>query len=914
MISKMKISIIAITLVLVSCFSTMAIETKETRQSIGELDYYLENGYEKNIFWLFSDANWIKRWHLAEQSRVGGGGNQFNMADLNTSFSSSNSPMKFEFPWQHRSFAPPSEHPNYDLGLTATYDSEITPYVNITVNTNYIAGKTVHLEIRFDCDGDGIDETKAQFEPFTTTNNFQQTGIWTEEFIRAESTGYTNGAPGNMEGGYIELAFWRADGITDQTNTAIDEDWLSIYCGAFNKTSWLALPYKWEEIDPIAVIDPDPDQIGEDWWCEPQFDPNPIHHDGYVTNVSVTLWANNSYSPIGATIETAIWQFNRDDDDDGWYTNVDGYAYGILTNYTFERPGIYWIQLSVTDQHGLTGWCDHWINISQNEGIPPVLESLLIEPNPALVNTPVYFFVHADDDDGHATLPTARIHYQWDFDGDGHWDTNASVDFHSPHYTYDTPGTYDVSVKIFDGPVSNEQTLNITETHPLIIKNNEEPVVDFTVASDFNTAHYPEDTGILAMIGDKITFNFSGCYDPDNLPGYNKTKNLKIEIDWDDHSEINTTYDNEPDVEHEYMEGGPNNRYDVSISITDGENINEIIFTVHIDVPPVADAGPPEMGTEVFSSEELVADDVVVFDGSGSYDPNDDLNGNKSIDEGEIDNCIYSWDFGDNSTSPASPEPYASHSYDEPRTYTATVTVTDIRGQTDKDTVKVYILTPNNLPIAQFEIGEEKTTFNTLETILFDAEDSYDPDDEIGGHIIRYYWNFGDGNTSTDTNPSHNYADDGEYVVTLEVEDDRHDKSISITKTLTINNQKPIAKIGKVADVDEDYDKDKPYIFTSESTDIDGVVVNFYWEVDGKMIQDWSNSPELNHTFTEFGKYVLSLKVKDDDGAISEAINKTINVPEQRDIETPGFGIGITMTAITLALIIVAEVKRKRRR
>jgi PKD repeat protein len=40
-----------------------------------------------------------------------------------------------------------------------------------------------------------------------------------------------------------------------------------------------------------------------------------------------------------------------------------------------------------------------------------------------------------------------------------------------------------------------------------------------------------------------------------------------------------------------------------------------------------------------------------------------------------------------------------------------------------------------------------------------------------GGPIVSWLWNFGDGNTSTQQNPSHTYAAQGTYTVTLTVED-----------------------------------------------------------------------------------------------------------------------------------------------
>jgi PKD repeat protein len=48
------------------------------------------------------------------------------------------------------------------------------------------------------------------------------------------------------------------------------------------------------------------------------------------------------------------------------------------------------------------------------------------------------------------------------------------------------------------------------------------------------------------------------------------------------------------------------------------------------------------------------------------------------------------------------------------------------------------------------------------ETITFNAASSYDPN---GGTIVSYEWDFGDGTTSDQQNPTHRYAQEGSYTV-----------------------------------------------------------------------------------------------------------------------------------------------------
>ncbi len=85
--------------------------------------------------------------------------------------------------------------------------------------------------------------------------------------------------------------------------------------------------------------------------------------------------------------------------------------------------------------------------------------------------------------------------------------------------------------------------------------------------------------------------------------------------------------------------------------------------------PPVAHAGPD---LEAFENSS------VTFDASGSSDP-----------DGQI--ASYRWDFGDGTAPETTTGPYIGHSYGQPGTYTAELTVTDDDGATAVDTATVQV-------------------------------------------------------------------------------------------------------------------------------------------------------------------------------------------------------------------------------
>ena len=53
--------------------------------------------------------------------------------------------------------------------------------------------------------------------------------------------------------------------------------------------------------------------------------------------------------------------------------------------------------------------------------------------------------------------------------------------------------------------------------------------------------------------------------------------------------------------------------------------------------------------------------------------------------------------------------------------------------------------------------------------VAFDSSGSTDPD----GSIVGYSWNFMDGSSSAEANPSHEFSVPGSYLVTLTVTDDQ---------------------------------------------------------------------------------------------------------------------------------------------
>ncbi|WP_144393877.1 S8 family serine peptidase [Pleionea sediminis] len=121
----------------------------------------------------------------------------------------------------------------------------------------------------------------------------------------------------------------------------------------------------------------------------------------------------------------------------------------------------------------------------------------------------------------------------------------------------------------------------------------------------------------------------------------------------------------------------------------------------------------------------------------------------------------WSWDFGDgNSSSDENP----SHTYASAGSYTVTLTVEDDDGATDRIAQSVTV--EDNTPDNQAPSADFTSSARDLSVQFQDQSDDRD------GNVVGWAWDFGDGNTSSDQNPVHDYANAGTYTVTLTVTDD----------------------------------------------------------------------------------------------------------------------------------------------
>jgi PKD repeat protein len=391
------------------------------------------------------------------------------------------------------------------------------------------------------------------------------------------------------------------------------------------------------------------------------------------------------------------------------------------------------------------------------------------------------------------------VKYQWDLDGDGNFDAKGSKIEH----IYEERGIYNVTLRVLDS-IGNTDfdviTVNVLNHEPIVSfyldptqGTVEDPIYfydnstdldgqnlfwvwefgDGSISTQKNSIHTYTDKGIFTVTL-TVTDNEEGqasrtmqiniinlppkadFLPPEGVP------NVRSEVQFTDTSvdpegkaltyywefgDGDTSEQRNP--VHIYSSSGTMN---VRLTVTDDEgesNTKTRSLTVFPNVRPLADF--------LFSPEDASINDVINFL-------------DRSIDEdGYVE--YWEWDFGDGSTSI---QPDTDHKYSDKGSFYATLTVTDNDG--NQDAVTKIITIKNLSPTADFTVSSTEVEID--ETVQF-TDKSSDPEEKT----LLYQWEFGDGLSSTQRNPQHDYSEPGQYTVELTVTDDEratNTKSIMI--------------------------------------------------------------------------------------------------------------------------------------
>jgi cytochrome c len=160
--------------------------------------------------------------------------------------------------------------------------------------------------------------------------------------------------------------------------------------------------------------------------------------------------------------------------------------------------------------------------------------------------------------------------------------------------------------------------------------------------------------------------------------------------------------------------------------------------------------------------------------------------------DGPASQLTYLWDFDDGGSNAFGRN--AQHTYMEPGTYTATVTVTDGEGAFDTAEVVVTVNNPpGNVPPNVQAAADPRSGAAPLPVRFTSA--ATDPD----GDQVSTVWDFGDGVQAGGANITHTYTTPGTYAATVTVTDPRgatDTDSVQITVTATAGQGAPPPQVG----------------------------------------------------------------------------------------------------------------------
>ena len=258
------------------------------------------------------------------------------------------------------------------------------------------------------------------------------------------------------------------------------------------------------------------------------------------------------------------------------------------------------------------------------------------------------------------------------------------------------------------------------------------------------------------------------------------------------------------------------------------------------------------------SSDHVLTGETVVFDATTS-----------SIEDDAI--VSYRWDFdGDGAFDLTSSESTLEYAFaDHGLTMVTVQAVSRTDATALSNAVQIHVV--NRAPTADFI----SAGFAIERTALAFTDLSTDTD----GEVVRWLWSFGDGTTSTQSNPVHTYTETGEYVVTLTVTDDDGDTSAWIAPPILVTNAAPVASFAVRQSATAD---GHAITLIDESNDPSsgGEIVHVAWDF-GDGTYDVAGSPDgegiYDHVYSATGTYTITLYVIDNDGTMATT-TRTVHV------------------------------------
>lgn len=495
-------------------------------------------------------------------------------------------------------------------------------------------------------------------------------------------------------------------------------------------------------------------------------------------------------------------------------------------------------QLEISDAAGsVTGTLNGWaIEIAPESCEEQPVASFTATPNPAVPGATVYFDAAASTGGNNTEI----VHYEWDLDGDGTFETDTGQTPTTTH-VYTVKGTYPAAVRVTDSTgASDERVQGISIT--------ERPVASMTItpSSPFSLVN--------------TSFDATASTDSDGTI-------VRYEWDLDGDGTFEVDAGNIATITRLFGTAGSR---DVALKVTDDSGATDVALQTVV----VQNRAP----TAAFASQQVpaVVGATTTLDASTSNDL-----------DGTIVN--HEWDLDDDGTyeTTSGGAPTQPHVFTASGTYTIGLRVTDNLGASAESTGEV---TATQAPVAV--VGASPLLTRPGTPVTFDPAGSADPDPL--GSIAQYSWDFdGDGSddlTTTSGAPvSHAYSAFGEFTARLTVTDDLGATG-SATVVVDVHNDPPTAalSISPTAAL-----TGQPVTLSAAgSVDADGPIAKYEWDLDGNGTFETNSgtTATLVRSFPNRMRAMIGVRVTDGDGA-TDADSGSLSVdPPPAPPGVPGGG------------------------